>query len=263
MDETLNQAYAAIQRIFPCEKGIQVPLDNLKKTLIPPEIEPRENPFLIRIAGQSGSGKSTQILPFIQQGLTSVPYIPVAVRFFAPFHPAYETLKKTPALVREKTNGFALIALFEFYRFCITHHFNVLLDMTLLEPEIDVYMMRLAKENGYKIHLHVLSVPKKVSDSFIHKREALTGRKVFKESADYFFKSLPQSLKALHTLPVFEEKDKVFLWTHQKSTPVFKGPFGHPLLMKKLLKYQSRHFLRLKPLKQTIKKKALMKSLHD
>jgi|GEM_PF-6907256 len=256
-NELLEKAYQAIDKIFPCEKGIIVPLEKMKETMIRPEHKTEEHPFLIRICGQSGSGKSSQILPYIEETLKGTPYIRFGARFFAPFHPDYENLKKTPSLAREKTNGFALIALFEFYRFCIERRLNVLIDMTLLEPEIDLYMMQLAKENGYRIQMHMLCVPKKISNTFIHKRELETGRKVYKASADYFFQSLPRSLKALTHEKIFENSDKIYLWSHQQKVPIFKSKIQNPKLLSVLRKRQSKAYYALKPLRKTIKKVTL------
>lgn len=255
--ELLEKAYQAIDRIFPCEKGIKVPLETIKEAMIKPENKTEDKPFLIRICGQSGSGKSSQVLPYIEDALKDTPCIRFGARFFAPFHPDYENLKKTPALAREKTNGFALIALFEFYRFCIEQRLNVLIDMTLLEPEIDIYMMRLAKENGYRIQMHTLCVPKKISDMFIHKREIETGRKVYKASADYFFQSLPRSLKALTHEKCFESTDNIYLWSHQQKTPIFKSKIQNPKLLSVLRERQGKTYHRLKPLRKTVKCDAL------
>ena len=89
--------------------------------------------------------------------------------------------------MREKTNGFALRALVMFYKHCILNRVNIIFDMTLLEPEIDLYLMSLAKRMNYKIQTHILCVPRKISNLFIHLRQLKTGRIVKTTSSDYFF----------------------------------------------------------------------------
>ena len=156
-------ALRSAQTIFPCEKNLQssVPLSEIVQANVS-DIKSQSNPILIRVVGQSGSGKSTQLIPALEDILKKISYIKINVGKFAPFHPEYTKWQKlSPELMREKTNGFALRALILFYRNCIENHVNILCDMTLLEPEIEHYLMMLAKKHGYQIQLHVLCVPKK------------------------------------------------------------------------------------------------------
>ena len=73
-----NRAFDAIQRIFPCETELlnKVPLDKIiqhfQKDLIS-----QKSPFLIRVAGQSGSGKSSQLVPAIESALQGKKYIKI------------------------------------------------------------------------------------------------------------------------------------------------------------------------------------------
>ena len=66
--------------------------------------------------------------------------------------------------------------------------------MTLLEPEIDLYLMALAKKMDYKIQTHVLCVPHRISDLFIHLRQLKTGRFVKPSSSKYFFNAATPAL---------------------------------------------------------------------
>ena len=225
-DEKLAQlekdAFQAIQRIFPCEENLldSIPLEQIinhyKKDILP-----SEKPFLIRVAGQSGSGKSSQIVPALQHSLKQKQYIKINVGAFAPFHPNYKEIQeKTPNQMREKTNGFALKALVMFYKHCILNKVNLVLDMTLLEPEIDLYLMALAKKMEYKIQMHLLCVPKKVSNHFIYLRQKQTGRYVSPKSSDYFFDALAPCLKALTHSHLFDNQDTLILWTYFLSNPI-------------------------------------------
>ena len=92
--------------------------------------------------------------------------------------------------------------------------------MTLLEPEIDLYLMMLAKKMNYKIHLHLLCVPKKISDSFIRLRQKQTGRYVHPVSSNYFFNALARCLKVLTHSKCFDVDDKLILWNHYISHPI-------------------------------------------
>ena len=237
-DKLEQAALESAQRIFPCEKDLlnHIPIADIIKEKCASNIA-QATPYLIRVAGQSGSGKSTQLIPALENVLKGQNYVKINVGAFAPFHPKYqEWQQKDPALVREKTNGFALRALLLFYRYCVEHNVNILFDMTLLEPEIEHYLMGFAKQNGYQIQLHVLCVPKKVSNLFIRKRYAQTGRYVSTYSTDYFFNALAPALKSLVNQRFFDKTDSVFMWTHYHSRPIKKTSFFNPYITTILMK---------------------------
>ena len=110
--------------------------------------------------------------------------------------------------------------------------------MTLLEPEIEYYFAFLAKCQGYHVMLHVLAVPKKVSDFFIHKRQCQTGRCVSPQSAQYFFSALPRALKSLLHLPVWIKSDQIWLWTHNQMSPLMRTTFFNSHVMHVFAKAQ-------------------------
>lgn len=251
-----KKAFDAIQRIFPCESGLldKIPLDKIishfQKDLIS-----QKSPFLIRIAGQSGAGKSSQLVPAIESALQDKDYIKINVGAFAPFHPKYDEFQqKTPDQMREKTNGFALRALVMFYKHCILNQVNIIFDMTLLEPEIDLYLMTLAKKMNYKIQTHVLCVPRKISDLFIHLRQLKTGRIVKTTSSDYFFNALAPCLSALTKSNLFNSKDTLILWSHYLTSPIQKTHLNNPSVMRVLESYRQGP-LRIKNPKTLLKAK--------
>lgn len=251
-----KNAFLSIQRIFPCEKDLleKIPLDHIVE-YFQKDIIPSSDPFMIRAVGQSGSGKSSQLVPALQYALQKTPYIKINVGMFAQFHPNYELWQQTdPDTVREKTNGFALKALVLFYKYCLLKHVNVLLDMTLLESEIDLYLMTLAKKMDYKIQMHMLCVPKRISDLFIKLRQKETGRYVSSASSLYFFNALAPSLKSLVHSKLFNKQDRLILWTHYLTYPVYKTHLNNPFALRVLGKYR-RNFLRIKEPKTLLKAK--------
>ena len=235
-----KRAFEAIQRIFPCEEELldKIPLDKIiqhfEKDLIS-----QKSPFLIRIAGQSGSGKSSQVVPAIESALQGKDYIKISVGAFAPFHPNYEKWQAScPDQMRERTNGFALRALVMFYKHCILNQMNVIFDMTLLEPEIDLYLMTLAKKMNYKIQTHVLCVPRKISDLFIHLRQLKTGRLVKPNSSRYFFNALAPCLSALTKSNLFNSTDTLILWSHYLTHPIQKTHLANSSVMHLLTRFR-------------------------
>ncbi len=258
-----QQAFDAIQRIFPCEKELldKVPLNKIVQTF-QDDLVPQKSPFLIRVAGQSGSGKSSQLVPAIESALLHQSYIKINVGKFAPFHPSYDEWQRDmPDQMREKTNGFALRALVMFYKHCILNRINVIFDMTLLEPEIDLYLMTLAKKMGYKIQAHVLCVPRKISDLFIRLRQLRTGRFVKPSSSGYFFNALAPCLSALIKSGLFTSKDTLVFWSHYLTHPIKKTHLNNPTVMRLLSQYRQGSFCLKNPKTLLKAKKKWMKKL--
>ena len=260
-----KKAFEAIQRIFPCEKELleKIPLDEVIR-YFQKDLIFQKHPFLIRIAGQSGSGKSSQIVPAIESALQNKEYIKINVGAFAPFHPRYdEWQQKSPDQMREKTNGFALRTLVMFYKHCILQQVNVVFDMTLLEPEIDLYLMTLAKKMNYQIQTHVLCVPRKISDLFIRLRQLKTGRFVRPSSSRYFFNALAPCLSALTHSGLFTSKDALILWSHFLTHPIQKTHLNNPSVMHLLEQYRQGPFCIKKPKTLLKAKKKWIKQLME
>jgi len=252
-----KRAFDAIQRIFPCETELldKVPLDGIVDRR-KGNLKSVSSPLLVRISGQSGSGKSSQLAPAIEKILKDIPYAKINVGSFAEFHPRFaEWQKNSPDKMRENTNGFALRALVLFYKHCILNRVNIVLDMTLLEPEIDLYLMTLAKKAGYKIQTHVLCVPKLISDTFIRRRQQQTGRYVKPSSSSYFFKALAPCLKALTKSGLFNQNDRLVLWSHTQTHPIQQTHLNNRSVLRKLNHYQERKNAAIKNPKALLKAK--------
>ena len=251
-----QETFKAIQRIFPCEEELKekIYIDNILEHFSLPQQTQKH--VLIRIVGQSGSGKSSQLLPALEESLKNCPYIKISVSDFARFHPRFEWLQKNcPGQMREKTNGFALKTLIVFYQYCIQKKINIILDMTLLEPEIDFYLMMLAKEMGYTIQTHVLCVPKKISNLFIKLRQKKTHRQVNPSSSDYFFNALIPSLKNLLHASFFTYQDTLILWNHTNSYPIKKTHFYNTSIIPLVEKYRNTKNRKIKNSSKLLKNK--------
>ena len=237
---TEKQALAAAQRIFPCEDDLldKIPLERIKEDW-PQRLISQEKPFLIRIAGQSGSGKSSQLFPALQAALADTPYVKINVGAFAPFHPHFKKWQETmPDKMRENTNGFALRALLLFCKHCLLNRINIVLDMTLLEPEIEQYLTQLAKQAGYRIQMHLLCVPKKISDTFIRQRQKATGRFVKPSSSDYFFRALAPALAHIIASQLCDRNDGLVLWSHYLTRPIRITHLSNPAATRILNAFQ-------------------------
>jgi hypothetical protein len=187
----------------------------------------RRAKLLIRLAGQSGSGKSTQLLPAAMEMFKArnIDPIHIAVRVFAPYHPFYEDIKRLDeSRVRENTNEFALSLLFLTVIKLIGDDYPVILEINLLDPSFEEGITMLLLERGYEFDIHLLAVGKQTSDSFIEKRATHSlvegGRYVSGKSSDYFYNSIPIALDCLRSKC---PECGLVLWSAFDIDPVFVG----------------------------------------
>ncbi len=193
--------------------------------------KPSKNPFLFRTGGQSGSGKTTQLMPSINSVIENrnLDFVNISVRTFAKLHPNYDELLEEfgEGLIREKTNGFALMMLFRTVERLLNSKYNILLEVTILDNNFEEYLFRLAKTKRYNVHFHILSVPREKSDLWIEKRKNISrtegNRVVLKSSSNFFFDILPITLGKIILYSFWNKNDRVFLWNGFDLKPVLIG----------------------------------------
>lgn len=191
---------------------------------------PSKTPIIIRTAGQSGSGKTTQLMPSISEGLNEckINYIHLAVRKFAPYHPEYNKLLNEfgQGLIREKTNGFALMLLYRVLEKLIEKKYNIFFEVTLLENDFENNLLRLLKESNYKINYNIIFCPKEVSNYLIEIRKNSNtslekNRVVPKNTSDYFFEVLERAVNNIYKMDkYFSKGDSIICWDMYDLNPV-------------------------------------------
>lgn len=180
--------------------------------------------ILYRICGQTGSGKTSQLLSTFEKINVEKNINPVilGVRTCAEVHPRYEEFKTSfpSGELREKTNGFALKCMSYVLKLLIENGFMVILDMTLLDPIYEAFVLQLAKENEYTVNYQILAVNNSISAQFIEKRYKDTGRIIYQSSADYFNQILPIGLKFICET---DTENNCCVWNAFDKTPVYCG----------------------------------------
>lgn len=181
---------------------------------------PRASKFCIRLVGQSGSGKTSQLLPAVKAALEaqSQKFVSLAVRDFVPYHPNLSAIREhyDEGLVREKTNAFALTLLTLVLVRCIRGHLPILFEVTLLSPEYERFVHRCLSEEGYGCDYHCLAIAKETSDAWIEARCRETHRVVSKRSSDFFFQTLQPALEILQSVRM---PNRVFIWDAYHTEP--------------------------------------------
>lgn len=234
-------AFSVIQRDFPCEEDLidKVSLDEVTRYYAD-SLRSSPAPFFIRITGQSGSGKSSQLLPAVQEALTGRNYMHLTIGKFAIFHPDYARLQKEiPDMAREKTNGFALRTMLFLFEYCVENNISIVLDFSLLDTDFEIYLLTLVKAKKYNVQLHVMSVPQQISDKLIAHRWQETHRCVTQNTARYTFDMLPHSLEKILDFEGFSKEDKIVLWSLCFMEPIICTNFSDKSVMDLLQKYRS------------------------
>lgn len=178
-------------------------------------------PFCVRLVGQSGSGKTSQLLPAVCNALDArgVSYIRLAVRDFVNYHPNLEKIRKTygEALLREKTNAFALTLLTFVFEKLVQMRLPILFEVTLLSPFYEAFIHQCLQRYNYLCDYQCLAVSKTLSDRWISERCKSTGRVVLEKSSHFFFETLKPALESLRS---FQLRNRVLLWDCQNALPI-------------------------------------------
>ncbi len=187
-----------------------------------------KNKNYIRLCGQSGSGKSTQLLPTTEAicNLKNIKPITFNVREFAPLHPNYNNLLKEfgSSKIREKTNGFALTCLLFSLIMAISSGYDIILEVTLLSKKFEEFVYKYLSTNCYSCIYLCLAVNKQISDSFIEKRKIASqkelGREVSKKSSIFFETAISPALAYLATTC---KNSRIIIWNACNYKPIYDG----------------------------------------
>ncbi len=176
---------------------------------------------LIRIAGVSGSGKTTQILPAVEAYCDKNGYEPIlmAARRFVEYHPHYQEIKDFygDENLRKKTDEFATIMLFLTLSELIKGGYDIVLDVTLLAPEIEGILLDLVKEGNYKMLILMIAVSPTVTENYLKGR----AWRHSKETEEEFIRATS------HALEFYAEHapdTRIILWSVYDKPPIYDGP---------------------------------------
>ncbi len=175
-----------------------------------------------RLTGQSGSGKTSQLLSSCEKLCEKAKIKPlhIAVRNFAYLFPNYASISSRPDY-REISNGFALKVLLCLLRLAFESGIDIILEIAILNRKFEKYIFEEIKNRNYFHLVLMLSVNQKISNSFIQKREQEMGRITNKSSADYFYQIMPKTLKYL----VRKYDCECVIWTAFSLQPIYQGTF--------------------------------------
>lgn len=194
-----------------------------------------KNHQFFRIAGQSGSGKTTQLLPAVEAYFKSRSQQPIliAARLFVPYHPFADQIKTAYGAenLRTKTNEVSTILMFLTLKSLIKDGYDIILDVTLLDPLVEAALMQMLESAKYQTRLTLVAISKEISDQFIGKRR----RKVAKSTAAEFWRA---THLALDYYAKNHPKMPTTIWSAWDKQPIYDGPIGDKKAIQTIKKYQ-------------------------
>lgn len=192
----------------------------LKKVLADFTLTATQNRQLIRIAGISGSGKTTQILPAVEVYSRENGFEPIlmAARRFVEYHPHYVEIREFygDENVRKMTDEFATIMLFLTLSALVREGYDVVLDVTLLDPEMEGILAKMLTQGNYRALLLMIAVSPAVTEKF------LAGRawRHTKETESEFIRA---TRKALEFYAKAMPEMRTVIWSVYDLPPVYDG----------------------------------------
>ena len=176
------------------------------------------NRHLFRIAGLSGSGKTTQILPAVEAYCDQRQLHPilVAARRFVEYHPHYQEIKDHygEANLRKNTDEFSTIMMFLTLAELTKKGYDIILDVTLLDPEIEAIVLKMLKAGNYLVLILMIATSPTVTEHFLQGR----AWRHTKETEEEFIRATSAALKFYAT----SAPDlRIILWSVYDLDPVY------------------------------------------
>ncbi len=180
-----------------------------------------KNHHFIRIAGLSGSGKTTQILPATTKYCEKNHLSPIliAARRFVEYHPHFQEIKDFygEANLRKMTDEFSTIMLFITISELIKAGYDIILDVTLLDPSMEEILISMLKDNNYTSMLLMIATSPTVTEHFLGKR----AWRHTKETEQEFIRATTEAIKYYAT---HHGDLRIILWSVYDLDPIYDGP---------------------------------------
>lgn len=180
-----------------------------------------KNQKFIRIAGLSGSGKTSQILPAVEAYSEKNQIVPVlvAARRFVDYHPYKNEIKNEygEENLRKKTDEFSTIMMFLTLNALTKAGYDIVLDVTLLDPSIEEILIQMLKAGNYQKLLLMIATSPTVTEHFLGGR----GWRHSEETEKEFIRATSEALSAYATK---DPNLRVILWSVYDLNPIYDGP---------------------------------------
>lgn len=195
----------------------------LKKALADMTKDKTKGRKLVRVAGLSGSGKTTQLMPAVMKLFRQLKEEPilVAARRFVRYHPHLQEIIDYygKGNVRKMTDEYSTIMMFMALKRLISEGWDIVLDVTLLDPEMEAILLKMLRAGGYAKMMIITAINPKLADKFLEER----GWRHAKATEKEFVRATEESLKFYGEE---EPEMRVVGWNVYDREPIYDGPIA-------------------------------------
>ncbi len=226
-DSRLQQVISYMKSHWPSnvkpewQVGLNEYPEILKKVVEDFTIAATKNHYFIRIAGLSGSGKTTQILPAVEAYCRKNNFEPIlmAARRFVEYHPHYQKIKEYygDENLRKNTDEFSTIMLFLTLSELIKGGYDIVLDVTLLDPKMEGILLELLKAGSYEALFLMIAISPTVTEKY------LSGR-AWRHSRETELEFIRATSKALEFYANNSPDLRMIMWSVYDKPPIYDGP---------------------------------------
>ena len=185
-----------------------------------------KNRILFRLAGISGSGKTSQLLPAAEGYFAAKGMKPavVAAREFVKYHPRYEEILASvdKSDVRKVTDEFATVMLFLVLSQLIKDGVDVILDVSFLAPEMEAILVKMLGAANYELTTLAIAASPKITGQFLGKRE-------WRHTEETEMEFVRSTEKAMHFYAENCSASRIVIWNTYETEPVYDGVFAEAL----------------------------------
>lgn len=185
-----------------------------------------KNRQLFRIAGLSGSGKTTQILPAVEAHCdkNNLKPILVAARRFVDYHPHKTEITDFygEENLRKMTDEFSTIMMFLALSELIKNGYDIILDVTLLDPQMEAILLEFMNSADYRMTILMIATSPAVTEHFLKNR-------AWRHSEDTEREFIRATSEALKFYAKTAPKTRIILWSVYDLQPIYDGEIQNSL----------------------------------
>lgn len=193
----------------------------LQKIIADFTLNKTKNREFIRIAGLSGSGKTSQILPAVEayNQKKQISPILVAARKFVTYHPFKKDIEEYYGVenLRKNTDEFSTIMMFLVMDALTKAGYDIVLDVTLLDPVVEQILIQMLEQNHYQKLLLMIATSPTVTEHFLGSR----GWRHTKATEQEFIRA---TKKALAFYAENTPDLRTIFWSVYDLLPIYDGP---------------------------------------
>lgn len=184
------------------------------------------NHQFIRIAGLSGSGKTTQILPAVEAYCDKYQLHPVlvAARRFVEYHPHCAAIRDYygEANLRKHTDEFSTIMMFLVLDELTKQGYDIILDVTLLDPTVEHILVQMLTRGHYDTLLLMIATSPAVTEHFL-------GGRAWRHTKETEQEFIRATRHALDFYAKTSGDSRIILWSVYDEPPIYDGPIKNAL----------------------------------